>query len=78
MSRHFADVEVRAWDQPLLTLPDHGAVRDYLIGEGTDPAAAAEAARALEVPLAVTKRGALVWGRAAKSARQTILLRRLG
>lgn len=64
VAEHFADVEVDAWDRPLLTLPDHNAVRDYLIGKGTDPLAAAKAARAVAVPLTVTKRGALVWGRA--------------
>lgn len=64
VAEHFAKVEVHRWDQPLLTLPDHDAVRDYLIGKGTDPLAAAQAARAVAVPLTVTKRGALVWGRA--------------
>jgi SAM-dependent methyltransferase len=64
VAEHFSDVEVEGWDEPLLTLPDHDAVRDYLVGKGTDPARAARAARAVEVPLSVTKRGALVWGRA--------------
>lgn len=64
VAEHFAEVEVHAWDQPLLMLPDHDAVRDYLIGKGTDPLAAAQAAQAVAVPLTVTKRGALVWGRA--------------
>lgn len=64
VAEHFAEVEVRAWDQPLLVLPDHEAVRDHLIGKGTDPRAAAEAARATAVPLTITKRGALVWARA--------------
>lgn len=64
MAEHFAEVEVQEWDQPLLTLPDHDTVGDYLIGKGTDPLAAAQAARAVEVPLTITKRGALVWGRA--------------
>jgi len=39
-------------------------VRDYLVGKGTEPSAALEAARRVDVPLSVTKRGALVWGRA--------------
>jgi glycerophosphoryl diester phosphodiesterase len=38
-------------------------VRDYLIGKGVDQAAAAAAADGVEVPLAVTKRGALVFSR---------------
>jgi hypothetical protein len=64
VAEHFTEVEVHAWDQPLLMLPDHEAVRDYLIGKGTNPREAAQAARAAAVPLTVTKRGALVWGRA--------------
>jgi SAM-dependent methyltransferase len=63
VAEHFAEVEVQAWHLPLLTLPDHVAVRDYLVGKGTDPLAAAQAASAVVVPLTVTKRGALVWGR---------------
>jgi SAM-dependent methyltransferase len=63
VAEHFAEVEVQQWDQTLLTLPDHDAVRDYLVGKGIDPLVAVQAARAVEVPLAITKRGALVWGR---------------
>ena len=44
-------------------LPDQAAVRDYLIGKGTDAAIAADAASEVELPLTVTKRGAVVWGR---------------
>jgi SAM-dependent methyltransferase len=64
VAEHFDGVEVHRWDQPLLMLPDHEAVRDYLIGKGADPRSAAQAARTAAVPLTVTKRGALVWGRA--------------
>ena len=63
VAEHLDAVEVDAWDLPLLTLPDHDAVRDYLIGKGTDAAIAADAASEVEVPLTVTKRGAVVWGR---------------
>lgn len=62
MTEHFEAVEVDRWDLPLVTLPDRGAVRDYLIGKGTDAPAAANASEEVEVPLTVTKRGALVWG----------------
>lgn len=64
MAEHFQDVEIEPWDLPLLTLPDHGAIRDYLVGKGTEPVRADEAAREVNAPLTVTKRGALVWGRA--------------
>ena len=63
VAEHLDAVEVDAWDLPLLTLPDQNAVRDYLIGKGTDAAIAADAAPEVEVPLTVTKRGAVVWGR---------------
>jgi SAM-dependent methyltransferase len=59
----FADVDVEPWDAPLLELPDRAAVRDYLIGKGTEPVRAEAATAAIEVPLTVTKRGALVIGR---------------
>lgn len=64
MARHFRDIDVHAWDRPLLRLPDRAAVTAYLVGKGTDPGAAAEAAGQVDVPLTVTKRGALVWARA--------------
>jgi SAM-dependent methyltransferase len=63
MADHFESVEIDAWDGPFLELPNAEAVRDYLVGKGTEPAAAARAAAEVEVPLSVTKRGALVWGR---------------
>lgn len=63
MAERFDAVQVESWDHPLLTLPDREAVRDYLLGKGTLPARAAQAAGKVSVPLTVTKRGALVWGR---------------
>jgi SAM-dependent methyltransferase len=59
----FADVEVERWDAPLLDLPTREAVRDYLTGKGVDRARAQAAAASTEVPLSVTKRGALVYAR---------------
>jgi SAM-dependent methyltransferase len=59
----FRDVEVDSWDAPLLRLPARDDVRDYLIGKGTAPDRAAAAAGAVEVPLQVTKRGAVVYAR---------------
>lgn len=63
LGRPFVDVEVERWDAPLLELPSREAVRDYLVGKGVDPDRAALAAEATEVPLRVTKRGALAFGR---------------
>jgi SAM-dependent methyltransferase len=63
LAEQFADVEVERWDAPLLELPTSGAVRDYLVGKGADPARAVEAAAETELPLSVTKRGALAFAR---------------
>jgi SAM-dependent methyltransferase len=59
----FPEVEEHAWDAPLLRLPDPDALRRYLVGRGVDPASAAELALTKETPVAVTKRGVLLYGR---------------
>jgi SAM-dependent methyltransferase len=59
----FVDVEVERWDAPLLELPTREAVRDYLVGKGADPGRARSAAASAEVPLTITKRGALAFAR---------------
>jgi SAM-dependent methyltransferase len=63
LAEQFTDVEVERWDAPLLELPTSDAVRDYLVGKGADPARAVEAAAETELPLSVTKRGALAFAR---------------
>ena len=59
----FADVEVQFWDAPLLELPTREAVRDYIVGKGGDRARGRSRGTAVALPLAVTKRGALVFAR---------------
>ena len=59
----FVGVEAERWDAPLLELPTREAVRDYLVGKGVAPERAASAAEAVDVPLSVTKRGALAFAR---------------
>jgi SAM-dependent methyltransferase len=59
----FGEVEVDAWDAPLVHLPDHAAVRDYLIARLVPRAEAGERAAAVPVPLDVTKRGCVVYAR---------------
>ena len=59
----FGEAEVERWDAPLITLPDRGAVRDYLIARHMPRTEAAEAARHVRAPLPVTKRGCLVLAR---------------
>jgi SAM-dependent methyltransferase len=63
IAERFAGVEVERWDAQLLELPTRAAVRGYLIGKGSDPAAALAAAERADTPLSVTKRGALVFAR---------------
>jgi hypothetical protein len=59
----FAEVEIERWDAPLLELPNRAAVRDYLVGKGVEAGAAERVAETTEVPLSVTKRGALAFAR---------------
>jgi SAM-dependent methyltransferase len=63
VGERFADVEVQRWDAPLLELPSRQAVGDYLVGKGVERARAQAAARSVDLPLLVTKRGALVFAR---------------
>jgi SAM-dependent methyltransferase len=63
IGRRFGELEVESWDAPLVRLPSRDAVRDYLVGKGVEPERAREAADAVDVPLDVTKRGALILAR---------------
>lgn len=58
-------IEVEWWNAPFVSLPDREAVRDYLVGRCIDPDVADEVANEVDIPLAVTKRGCLVWARKA-------------
>ena len=58
----FAEAEVERWNAPLVELPTREAGRDYPV-KGVEPPSAAARADAADVPLSVTKRGALVFGR---------------
>lgn len=58
----FDDVEVHRWDAPLIHLPDRAAVALFLRGRGLGAQRAREEADR-PAPMAVTKRGCLVWGR---------------
>ena len=66
LAEQFTDVEVERLDAPLLDLPTREAVRDYLIGKGVEPARAHATAESTNVPLSVTKRGALAFARKAQ------------
>lgn len=69
LAETFEEVEVERWDRPALHLPDRRAVREYLVGKGVAPDTAREAADAVAVPISVTKRGALAYGRKPRSLR---------
>lgn len=61
----FDDVEVVRWDAPLIELPDRDALARYLYGHGVARELASElAARRKDLPLTLTKRGVLIYGRA--------------
>ena len=55
----FDDVEVDAWDAPMLTFGTRDALRLYLTSRCADPTLADNVA----LPVTVTKRGCIVWGR---------------
>jgi hypothetical protein len=63
LAQVFAEVDVHPWDTRLVTLPTAAAIRDYLLGRRAPATAAEAAARALPVPLEVTKRGAVLVAR---------------
>ena len=59
----FQEPEVIRWDAPLVELPTARAVCDYLVGKQVAPNRARAVASATELPLSVTKRGALLFAR---------------
>ena len=59
----FEEPEVERWDAPLVELPTARAVRDYLVGKQVAPDRARAAAEATQLPLRVTKRGAVLIAR---------------
>jgi SAM-dependent methyltransferase len=63
VAERFDEVEALPWDVRALRLPTRDAVRDYLVGQLVDARRADEVAAATTVPLTLTKRGALVFGR---------------
>lgn len=56
----FGAAEVHPWDAPLIKLPDHDAVRDYLIARFVPPEQAAASAAKISTPVTITKRGAFI------------------
>lgn len=63
VGEHFTDVEVLAWDAPLVHLPDRESLVTYLRARGASAPSAEAAAATLRTPLSITRRGSLVVGR---------------
>ena len=59
----FGDVEVEAWDEPMVSLSGPADVALFLRGRGLSEGHARSAAERFEAPLTVTKRGMLAWAR---------------
>jgi SAM-dependent methyltransferase len=63
VSAHFAGVEVERWDALLVHLPDREALQLYLRGQQLSRQEIERVLTRVTVPLTLTKRGALIWGR---------------
>jgi SAM-dependent methyltransferase len=57
----FDIVDIERWDEPMVHLPDRDALMLYLRGRGLPAPRAAVAARHLDTPLTITKRGMIGW-----------------
>lgn len=62
LSAVLRDVRVQSWDMALYRLPTEQAVWTYLVSRQTHPDVARDAASKVELPLWLTKKGAVVWG----------------
>lgn len=65
VGRFFEITGTESWDVPLIELATADDVRRYLRGRGLAEDAAAQAAARVAPPLRLTKRGTLIWARAA-------------
>jgi SAM-dependent methyltransferase len=63
VARVFGDVQVEAWDEPMISLSDPEELALYLRGRGLAEDDARTAARRVGTPVTVTKRGMLAWAR---------------
>lgn len=57
------EVVAEHWDEPMVDLPDRHAVARFLRGRGLSEHDATDRSRSFITPMAVTKRGCLVWAR---------------
>ena len=59
----FGEIELDAWEGPYVHLPDREALTLYLRGRRLSPTAADRASDAIDTPLTLTKRGAIIYAR---------------
>ena len=59
----FGEIEIDAWDGPYVHLPDREALALYLRGRRLSPSDAERASNAIDTPLTLTKRGAIIYAR---------------
>ena len=59
----FPDIEVDAWDGPYVHLPNQEALTLYLRGRRFSPSDIEHASNAIDTPLTLTKRGAIIFAR---------------
>ena len=63
IANYFEVIKIERWDAPLVCLPDKNALVNYLRGRGVSQVDIQEAISNIPVPLNLTKRGALIYGR---------------
>ena len=59
----FDEIEVEAWDGPYVHLPDREALALYLRGRRLSSSEVERASSAIDTPLTLTKRGAIIYAR---------------
>lgn len=59
----FGEIEIDAWDGPYVHLPDREALAFYLRGRRLSSSDAERASNAIDTPLTLTKRGAIIFAR---------------
>ena len=62
----FPEIEIDLWDGPYVRLPDREALALYLQGRRLSPTAANRASKAINTPLTLTKKGAIIYARKAR------------
>ena len=62
VGKYFQDIDLDQWDLPYYRLPDREAVVTYLYGRQYSMAVAERVAEQVDLPITITKRGAIIYG----------------